>query len=48
MRVLFEISCLGLRLYILSLGDHIPNREIILRVFSLGLWLNLLTLSSPC
>ena len=48
MRALFGISYLGLRLCILSLGDYIPDREIILGVFCLGLWLNLLTLSSPC
>ena len=47
MRVLFGISYLGLRLCILSLGDHIPDREIVLGVFCLGLWLNLLTFSSP-
>ena len=48
MRVLFGINCLGLRLYILSLGAHIPDREIVPGVFGLGLWLNLLTLFSPC
>ena len=48
MRALFGISYLGLRLCILSLGDYIPDREIILGVFCHGLWLNLLTLSNPC
>ena len=48
MRALFGISYLGLKLCILTLGDYILVREIILGVFCLGLWLNLLTLSSPC
>ena len=34
MRVLFGISYLGLRLCILSLGDHIPDCESVLGVFS--------------
>ena len=42
MRLLFGISCLGLKLYILSLGDHIPDYEIVLKVFGLSMWLNLL------
>ena len=53
-RVLLGISCLGLgipslglKLYILSLGDHIPDCESILRVFGLHWWLSLLTLPSP-
>ena len=37
MRVLFGISCFELRLCILGLGDHIPNREIVLGMFGLGL-----------
>ena len=48
MRALFGISYLGLRLCILTLGDYILDHEIILGVFCLGLWLNLLTLSSLC
>ena len=48
MRVLFGISCLGLRLCILCLGDHIPDCESVFQVFGLDRRLNLLTLSSPC
>jgi len=47
MGVFFGISCLGLRLCIFSLGDHIPDRESILELIGLNQWLNLLALSSP-
>ena len=42
------IPSLGLRLCILSLEDHIPDRESILIVIGLHRWLDLLTLSNPC
>ena len=41
----FGVLGLGLRLNILGLGDHIPNRESILRVIGLGQWLDLLVLA---
>ena len=53
-RFLLGISCLGLgilylglKLCILSLGDHILDCESILGVFGLQRWLSLLTLPSP-
>ena len=41
----FGITCFELGLSILGLGDHILNRESILRVLGLGRWLDLLTLA---
>ena len=41
------ITSLGLSLRILSLRDHVRDREIILRLIGLDHWLDLLALSSP-
>ena len=48
MGVFFGISYLRLRLCIFSLGDHILDRESVLRLIGLNRWLNILALSSLC